>query len=224
MYVATLWAISSILSIQLPLLSSFFVSILLNVFCRKSWYQRKISNLGYAFVNFTNAVAAFKFFNSFHKHVWMVSENSKTCEVTLAELQVCYPCILFSVIHNTNFDISAYLVVDGIYLYAGERSPNKQFQEPTFLVWPSFVPACGFTTSEGRFKRQRGYDRWRAGSTRTPETPQEVFLKRWNVHLAPSLSLLSVHKFSSNRYWMLALVNCMGDWTVSFFRLRAIYI
>ncbi|KAF5442464.1 hypothetical protein F2P56_035118 [Juglans regia] len=53
----------------------------------KSWYQRKISNLGYAFVNFTNAVAAFKFFNSFHKHVWMVAENSKTCEVTLAELQ-----------------------------------------------------------------------------------------------------------------------------------------
>jgi hypothetical protein len=47
-----------------------------------------MTNLGYAFVNFTNSMAAFRFFSSFQKHVWAVIENKKTCEVTLAELQV----------------------------------------------------------------------------------------------------------------------------------------
>jgi hypothetical protein len=50
-----------------------------------------MTNLGYAFVNFTSCRAAFRFFLSFHKHVWAVSENKKVCEVTLAVLQVDFP-------------------------------------------------------------------------------------------------------------------------------------
>lgn len=73
---------------------------------------------------------------------------------------------------------------------AGERSPYKQFHEPTFLVWPPFLPACGFKASEGRFERQCGYDGWRAGATRPPQTPQEVFLRQWNVHLVMMLCRL----------------------------------
>ncbi|KAK4572964.1 hypothetical protein RGQ29_031088 [Quercus rubra] len=53
----------------------------------KCWNEGKTANLGYAFVNFTNAVAAFRFFNSFHKRVWEVAKNKKTCEVTVADIQ-----------------------------------------------------------------------------------------------------------------------------------------
>ncbi|XP_059437049.1 protein terminal ear1 homolog [Corylus avellana] len=60
---------------------------------RKFWYQGKMTNLGYAFVNFTSCRAAFRFFLSFHKHVWAVTENKKICEVTLAELQGKEPLI-----------------------------------------------------------------------------------------------------------------------------------
>lgn len=55
---------------------------------RKCWDEGKTANLGYAFVNFTNAVAAFRFYNAFHKYEWEVNQNKKTCEVTVAKLQV----------------------------------------------------------------------------------------------------------------------------------------
>ncbi|GMY06857.1 protein terminal ear1 like [Fagus crenata] len=53
----------------------------------KCWDEGKTANLGYAFVNFTNAVAAFRFYNAFHKYEWEVNQNKKTCEVTVAKLQ-----------------------------------------------------------------------------------------------------------------------------------------
>lgn len=47
-----------------------------------------MSNLGYAFVNFTTPKAAFKFYKQFHGFVWNVNENRKTCEINKAEYQV----------------------------------------------------------------------------------------------------------------------------------------
>lgn len=67
---------------------------------RKCWNEGKTANLGYAFVNFTNAVAAFRFFNSFHKRVWEVAKNKKTCEVTVADIQVYFPCSFSNIIPN----------------------------------------------------------------------------------------------------------------------------
>lgn len=51
-------------------------------------------------MNFTNAVAAFRFFNSFHKRVWEVAKNKKTCEVTVADIQVYFPCSFSNIIPN----------------------------------------------------------------------------------------------------------------------------
>ncbi|KAI4337768.1 hypothetical protein L6164_016144 [Bauhinia variegata] len=48
----------------------------------------KLSNLGYAFVNFTTARAAFEFFQQFHGHRWDERSDKKPCEVTSARLQV----------------------------------------------------------------------------------------------------------------------------------------
>ncbi|KAF2296761.1 hypothetical protein GH714_001735 [Hevea brasiliensis] len=48
---------------------------------------RNHSNLGYAFVNFTNAVAASRFCKTFNKYEWEVSFNKKTCEISCAVIQ-----------------------------------------------------------------------------------------------------------------------------------------
>ena len=43
------------------------------------------SNIGYAFINFTSALAVIDFYEKFHEHVW---ENStKTCQVSFGRLQ-----------------------------------------------------------------------------------------------------------------------------------------
>ena len=81
--------------IYLGVLSSFFWGLLMNVpfwfLCTlrsKYWQAEKTSNLGYAFVNFTSAFAAWKFYESFHGRSWRVLENNKVCEVTVARIQV----------------------------------------------------------------------------------------------------------------------------------------
>ncbi|XP_038896615.1 protein terminal ear1 homolog [Benincasa hispida] len=48
---------------------------------------RKISNLGYAFVNFTNPTAASEFYKAFHRRQWNVAVNKKVCEIKRAKLQ-----------------------------------------------------------------------------------------------------------------------------------------
>lgn len=55
---------------------------------RKYWYDGKISNLGYAFVNFTNPTAASEFCEAFHLRQWDVEVNKKVCEIKIAKLQV----------------------------------------------------------------------------------------------------------------------------------------
>ncbi|KDP32751.1 hypothetical protein JCGZ_12043 [Jatropha curcas] len=48
---------------------------------------RNRANYGYAFVNFTNPVAASRFWKSFHKYEWPVYVNKKICEISCAVIQ-----------------------------------------------------------------------------------------------------------------------------------------
>ncbi|XP_028757486.1 protein terminal ear1-like [Neltuma alba] len=54
---------------------------------KKFAYENKQSNLGYAFVNFTTARAAFLFFKRFNQRKWPGHENWKFCEVAKAQIQ-----------------------------------------------------------------------------------------------------------------------------------------
>ncbi|KAL5558342.1 hypothetical protein UlMin_034553 [Ulmus minor] len=54
---------------------------------RKFWDQKKVANLGYAFVNFTSPTAAWRFFQSFNGLDWGVAKNNKICDVVLAKIQ-----------------------------------------------------------------------------------------------------------------------------------------
>ncbi|KAF3445715.1 hypothetical protein FNV43_RR10891 [Rhamnella rubrinervis] len=53
----------------------------------KFWIEKKVTNLGYAFVNFTTSTAASLFYNYFHMRDWGVPTNNKICEVTCAKIQ-----------------------------------------------------------------------------------------------------------------------------------------
>ena len=57
-------------------------------FFRKYAFNNRLSNLGYAFVNFTSARAAFRFFQQFHGQKWFGDEDWKVCEVAKAVVQV----------------------------------------------------------------------------------------------------------------------------------------
>lgn len=59
----------------------FFVS-------RKFSMQKRVSNLGYAFVNFTSPEAAFRFYREFHGVEWDVDQNKKICQINVAQYQV----------------------------------------------------------------------------------------------------------------------------------------
>ncbi|XP_061339554.1 protein terminal ear1 homolog [Gastrolobium bilobum] len=54
---------------------------------RKHAIEGRMSNLGYAFVNFTTPSAAFKFYEQFQGLVWNVTENQKICEINAALYQ-----------------------------------------------------------------------------------------------------------------------------------------
>ncbi|XP_058765933.1 protein terminal ear1 homolog [Vicia villosa] len=54
---------------------------------RKHAMERRMSNLGYAFVNFTSPSAAFKFYKQFQGFEWSVTENRKICEINAAHVQ-----------------------------------------------------------------------------------------------------------------------------------------
>ncbi|KAJ1439213.1 RNA-binding domain superfamily [Sesbania bispinosa] len=54
---------------------------------RKHAVERKMSNLGYAFVNLTTPFAAFKFYEKFEGFMWNVKENRKKCEINAAQYQ-----------------------------------------------------------------------------------------------------------------------------------------
>lgn len=64
-------------------LYSFFI-----FFYRKHAVKGKMSNLGYAFVNFTTPSAAFKFYKQFQGFAWNVTQNPKICEINAAKYQV----------------------------------------------------------------------------------------------------------------------------------------
>ncbi|XP_031737054.1 protein terminal ear1 homolog [Cucumis sativus] len=53
----------------------------------RSWYEGKVSNLGYAFVNFTTSKAATQFSDVYHNYKWDVNVNRKICEITEARIQ-----------------------------------------------------------------------------------------------------------------------------------------
>jgi hypothetical protein len=65
-----------------------YLMLLCFIFFRKHAVQRKISNLGYAFVNFTTPAAAFKFYKEFQGFAWNVTVNQKICEINAAQYQV----------------------------------------------------------------------------------------------------------------------------------------
>lgn len=44
--------------------------------------------MGYAFVNFTSAVAAWRLYNFLHNYDWKFHGSRKICEVTYARIQV----------------------------------------------------------------------------------------------------------------------------------------
>lgn len=50
--------------------------------------QKRVSNLGYAFVNFTSPKAAFRFYVEFHGLEWEVAQNKKICQINVAQYQV----------------------------------------------------------------------------------------------------------------------------------------
>ncbi|KAF1863549.1 hypothetical protein Lal_00030597 [Lupinus albus] len=54
---------------------------------RRHAIDKKLSNLGYAFVNFTSPTAAFKFYKRFNGFIWNVNTNRKTCEINAAQYQ-----------------------------------------------------------------------------------------------------------------------------------------
>ncbi|XP_058744557.1 protein terminal ear1 homolog [Vicia villosa] len=54
---------------------------------KKHAMERRMSNLGYAFVNFTTPSAAFKFYKQFQGFEWSVTENRKICEINAAHVQ-----------------------------------------------------------------------------------------------------------------------------------------
>ncbi|KAE9595933.1 putative mei2-like protein [Lupinus albus] len=60
-------------------------------FIRRHAIDKKLSNLGYAFVNFTSPTAAFKFYKRFNGFIWNVNTNRKTCEINAAQYQVLLP-------------------------------------------------------------------------------------------------------------------------------------
>nr|XP_004292671.2 PREDICTED: protein terminal ear1 homolog [Fragaria vesca subsp. vesca] len=54
---------------------------------QKYWEKKKVTNLGYAFVNFTSHVAAVRFHRYYHNRAWNVKLNNKVCEITCAKIQ-----------------------------------------------------------------------------------------------------------------------------------------
>ncbi|KAK7301297.1 hypothetical protein RJT34_12158 [Clitoria ternatea] len=54
---------------------------------RKHVYEEKLSNLGYAFVNFNTPAAAFNFYQNFQGLKWSVADNKKICEICVAQYQ-----------------------------------------------------------------------------------------------------------------------------------------
>ncbi|TQD91318.1 hypothetical protein C1H46_023069 [Malus baccata] len=57
------------------------------VYLPMDFKRKRISNLGYAFVNFTSPEGALRFYWEFHNRPWRVGFNPKICEVTRAEIQ-----------------------------------------------------------------------------------------------------------------------------------------
>ncbi|XP_004292673.1 PREDICTED: protein MEI2-like 6-like [Fragaria vesca subsp. vesca] len=54
---------------------------------KEFWVNKRISNLGYAFVNFTSSVAAIRFYKRYHQFEWPVLKNKKICVVACAKTQ-----------------------------------------------------------------------------------------------------------------------------------------
>ncbi|XP_050365621.1 protein terminal ear1 homolog [Argentina anserina] len=54
---------------------------------QKYWEDKRVANLGYAFVNFTSPVAALRFFRYYNNREWNVRVNNKICQITSAKIQ-----------------------------------------------------------------------------------------------------------------------------------------
>lgn len=82
------WTKPHILFYSLLFEFSIFGLVIVFWICRRSWYEGKVSNLGYAFVNFTTSMAASQFCAVYHNYKWDVNVNKKICEITDARIQV----------------------------------------------------------------------------------------------------------------------------------------
>lgn len=82
---------------------------------------RNRANYGYAFVNFTNAIAASRFCESFHKYEWKVSVNKKICEISCAVIQVRIKSFLSFFFHLASVSfllfLKNFLVDIALYLH-----------------------------------------------------------------------------------------------------------
>ena len=83
-------------------------------FNRRSWYEGKVSNLGYAFVNFTTSKAATQFSDVYHNYKWDVNVNRKICEITEARIQVYFNVFIFRV--GSLLLLQCYRMMNLIYL------------------------------------------------------------------------------------------------------------
>ncbi|XP_062021311.1 protein MEI2-like 6 [Rosa rugosa] len=57
------------------------------VYLPMDFNKNRGSNLGYAFVNFTGAIGAQRFYQRYHNFEWDVEQNKKTCAITCAKIQ-----------------------------------------------------------------------------------------------------------------------------------------
>ncbi|XP_050365622.1 protein MEI2-like 6 [Argentina anserina] len=70
------------------LLKSEFNFFYLPLDFEKFWKRKRISNLGYAFVNFTTAVGAQRFYEKYHMFMWKeIIQSTKVCEISCAKIQ-----------------------------------------------------------------------------------------------------------------------------------------
>lgn len=124
---------------------------------------------GFAFVNFTNARAVWKFFDSFHLKKWDIVERlkwPKQIEIVSAKIQV-RSCIYIYVLYiYISYDVTIF--VNKI----GQRSSGKPFFGVIFRVRNGWVSAIVLQPSQKWIRAARWADRDRNPAAGCPlETP-----------------------------------------------------
>lgn len=166
----------------IPTLNFTFFLLLWN-FCSKYWKEKKVANLGYAFVNFTSAAAAWKFYEKFNKYDWHAEKNNKICEVTLAKIQVI----------SSRLDHKFTSTIQTVNLNFYEKKTIEKTSKCGFktVIWTEnminiFCNAstmcliylcCGFKSCSNL--TCRGFSRWRGLSRRRFSFATRTITCRW---------------------------------------------